>query len=204
VILLDCDLHRPRLHRLFGLPNATGLTSALLDQGSDPLAVLQETSAPGLRVMTSGPLPPNPAELLGSARMREVLAALGAAADIVILDSPPVLAMSDSAILASQVDGVLLVLDAKDTRREMARRALASLQQVKARVVGAVLNRVSQERSGYYYYYYSRYNEPNDGSHPRGRRWPWQKPEKRRHGSGATEAAAPATASVEGSNPAGG
>lgn len=170
VILLDCDLHRPRMHRLFGLPNATGLTSALLDQVSDPLSVLQETSAPGLRVMTSGPLPPNPAELLGSARMREVLAALGAAADIVILDSPPVLAMSDSAILASQVDGVLLVLDARDTRRELARRALASLQQVKARVVGAVLNRVSQERSGYYYYYYSHYDQSNNGSRPRGRR----------------------------------
>lgn len=189
VILVDCDLHRPRVHRLLALPNHVGLTSALIDQGSDPLAVLHETPVPGLQVMTSGPIPPNPAEILGSARMHEVLAALAAAADTVILDSSPVLAMSDAVILASQVDGVLLVLDAKSTRRELARRAMASLQQVQARVVGAVLNRVSRERSGYYYYYYSHYNEPGDGSRRRGRRWPWQKQEKRRR---APEPAAPA------------
>lgn len=170
VILVDCDLHRPRSHRLLKLSNNVGLTSTLLSPGSDPLTVLNETAVPGLRVITSGPLPPNPAELLGSARMRDVLAALCEAADTVILDSPPVLAMSDSAILASQVDGVLLVLSAKDTRRELARRALASLEQVHARVIGVVLNRVSRERSGYYYYYYSHYDEPSNGSRPHRRR----------------------------------
>ena len=191
VILVDCDLHRPRVHHLMALPNNSGLTSALIDQGSDPLAVLRETPVPGLQVLTSGPLPPNPAEILGSARMLEVLAALGAAADIVILDSPPVLAMSDAVILASQVDGVLLVLDAMATRREPARRAMASLQQVQARVVGAVLNRVSRQRSGYYYYYYSHYNDPGDGSRPRGRCWPWQKREKRRRKSDPAVSVAP-------------
>ncbi len=165
------------------LPNNIGLTSALIDQRIDPLAMLRESPIPELQVLTSGPIPPNPAELLGSARMREVLAVLGAAVDIVILDSPPVLAMSDAVILAAQVDGVLLVLDAMATRRDLARRALANLQQVQARVVGVVLNRVSRQRSGYYYYYYSHYTEPGDGLGPRngsGRRWPWQKAEKRR------------------------
>jgi non-specific protein-tyrosine kinase len=189
VILVDCDLHRPRMHHLMALSNNIGLTSALLDQGRDPLAVLQGSSVPGLRVMTSGPIPPNPAELLGSARMREILAALDTAADMVVLDGPPVLAMSDSAILASQVDGVLLLLDAKGTRRELARRALAGLQQVQARVVGAVLNRVARTRSGYYYYY----SEPNNGSRRRSRHWPWQKQEtRRRETQQATSAASAA------------
>lgn len=192
VTLVDCDLHRARVHRLLALPNSVGLTSALIDQGSDPLSSLQETPVPGLRAMTSGPIPPNPAEILGSTRMHEVLEALGADAEIVILDSPPVLAMSDSAILASQVDGVLLVLDAKSTRREEARSAMASLRQVQARVVGVALNRVSRERSGYYYHYYSHDNEPGDGSRPRGRRWPWQKREKRQSRSEPTASAAPA------------
>jgi capsular exopolysaccharide synthesis family protein len=192
VILVDCDLHRPRVHKLMALPNNLGLTSALIDEACDPLVVLRETSVPRLQVVTSGPMPPNPAEILGSARMHEVLAVLGAAAEIVVLDSPPVLAMSDAAVLAAQVDGVLLVLDAMTTRREPARRALASLQQVQARVVGAVLNRVSRERSGYYYYYYSHYSEPGNGSRRGGRRWPWQKGEGRRRKSEPAASTAPA------------
>jgi len=90
--------------------------------------------------------------------------------------------MFDAVILAAQVDGVLLMLD-----------ATASLQQVQARVLGVVLNRVSRQRSGYYYYYYSQHNEQGDGSRPRGRRWPWQKGEKRRHKSEPTASAASLT-----------
>jgi Mrp family chromosome partitioning ATPase len=90
------------------LRNNVGLTMALLDQQADLTTLLQESAVPGLRVMISGPLPPNPAEILGFARMREVLAALAEQAEILVLDSPPILAVADSAILASQVDGVLL------------------------------------------------------------------------------------------------
>jgi capsular exopolysaccharide synthesis family protein len=116
--------------------------------------LLQEASVPGLRVLTSGPLPPNPAELLGSARMKELLVELTAVADTVVLDSPPATALSDAAILSTQSDGVLLVLDSGRTRRESARRSLEALGRVNARVVGVLLNRMPTRGAGYYYYYY--------------------------------------------------
>lgn len=172
VILMDVDLHRPRLHRLFGVSNNVGVTSALLADHPNIENLLQATQIPDLMVLTTGPLPPNPAELLGTARMKHLIADLGAHADMVILDTPPVVALADAAILSSQTDGVLLVLDATRTRREVAKRAMASLNQVKARVVGALLNRVPVRGAGYYYYnyyYYGRYTNGRDGDSSRGR-----------------------------------
>ncbi|MDW8267997.1 MAG: polysaccharide biosynthesis tyrosine autokinase [Anaerolineae bacterium] len=171
VIVVDTDLHRPRQHRLFGLPNNAGLTTALLTAQPATDGLLQETKVEGLRVLTSGPLPPNPAELLGSARMRELVQALSAQADIVLFDSPPVTALADAAILGSQMDGVLLVISAGQTRREMARRTMAALERVRARVVGAVLNRLPAQGAGYgyyyYYYYYDHYGYySGDGTEP--------------------------------------
>ncbi len=154
VVLVDADLHRPSLHRLFKLRNNAGLTTALIDETPGMDGLLQATQIPGLSVLTTGPLPPNPAELLGSARMRELADALLAQADTVIFDSPPVMALSDTAILSSQVDGVLMVVSAGSTRREMGRRAMQALQRVNARVIGALLNRMPADSSGYYYYYY--------------------------------------------------
>ena len=104
--------------------------------------------------MTSGPLPPNAAELLGSARRHSLLAALAEEADILVLDSPPAMALSDASVLSTQVDGVLLVLDAVQTRREAACRAFAGQLQLKAHVIGAMLSKVPTHGSGYYYYYY--------------------------------------------------
>ncbi len=157
IILVDTDLHKPRLHRVFGLRNNVGITTALLEEHPVADGLLQPTAVPGLSVLTSGPLPPNPAELLGSARMRELLAHLSAQADVVLLDSPPPVALSDAAILSTQCDGVLLVFDAGSTRREVARRAVEALRRVNARVVGAVLNRMPLQGDGYYYYYYYNY-----------------------------------------------
>lgn len=153
VILVDADLHRPRQHRLFKLANNTGLTAGLLVAHPDPAQLLSETVVPGLRLLTSGPLPPNSAELLGSHRMAELLAVLEAQADIVVVDSPPATVLSDAAILSTQVDGVLLVLVSGQTRREMAGRAVDALKHVNARIVGVVLNRMPMRGSGYYYYY---------------------------------------------------
>ncbi len=170
VILMDADLHRPRLHRVFGLPNNAGLTTALLAGDNAALdELLQDSPVPLLRVLPSGPLPPNPAELLGSARMRQLLAELLAHADTVVLDCPPITALSDAAILSTQVDGVLFVLDAGKTRREIARRALEALHRVQARVVGAVLNRMPVSGNGYYYYYqyeHTRYYTPGGEDPP--------------------------------------
>ncbi len=164
VALVDTDLHRPRLHRLFGLANNLGLTTALLNGEAELGSLLQATTVPGLSVLTTGPLPPNPAELLGSGHMRDLLATLAERYDMVLFDTPPVLALSDAAVLGSQVDGVLLVISAGETRRDMASRAVAALHQANARVVGALINRVPIHPSGYYYYYYRYGYYYNSGS----------------------------------------
>ncbi len=156
VVLLDCDLHRPRQHRIFGLGNGLGVSTALLGiEGVSLDEFLQAGPLPNLRVMTSGPLPPNPAEVLGSARMRAILEEIGHSADLIILDSPPASVLADAAVLSRQVDGVLLALHAGRTSHDVARRTVAALQQVQAHVLGVVLNRMPVRGSGYYYYYHS-------------------------------------------------
>lgn len=149
VLLVDCDLRRPSLHTLFGLTNERGLTSAILapEDGSLPI---QSTLVPGLQLLTSGPLPPRPADLLGSRRMGALIEQLSASVDMVLFDTPPVVAVTDAAVLAPRVDGVLLVLHAGQTRRDRAREARRLLEKVKAHIVGVVLNGAKLER-GYTY-----------------------------------------------------
>ncbi len=149
VLMVDCDLRRPSLHTLFGLPNEHGLTSSMLEQAESALPI-QATSVPGLRLLPSGPLPPRPADLLGSRRMGAMLERLRREADIVLFDTPPVGAVTDAAVLAPQMDGVLLVLHAGQTRRDRAREARQILDKVKANIVGVVLNGAKLER-GYTY-----------------------------------------------------
>jgi len=152
VLLVDADLRRPTLHKLFDLPNEKGLTTAIMDGEALAEPPLHPTAIEGLWVMTSGPLPPNPAELMGSRRMEEVLGALAERAEQVLLDTPPVVAVTDAAVLATKVDGVLLVISAGKTRREYARTAVQRLQQINARLVGTVLTNVQMGASfqGYY------------------------------------------------------
>jgi non-specific protein-tyrosine kinase len=144
VILADCDLRRPRLHTLFDLSNEQGLTTVILEQGESPLP-LQETAIPGLSLLASGPLPPRPADLLGSKRMERLIERLKAEADIVLFDTPPVTAVTDAAVLATRLDGALLVFQAGQTRRERAREARRLLEKVKANIVGVVLNNARME-----------------------------------------------------------
>ena len=152
VILVDCDLRRPTQHTLFGLDNATGLTTMMLDEAAQSKPPLRETSVDGLRVLTAGPLPPNPAELLGSRRMKETLAALLKKADVLLFDAPPVLAVTDALVLAVRTDGVLLVVKAGGTTREHVQQAKERLERVNARIVGAVLNNAPTDAmlQGYY------------------------------------------------------
>lgn len=156
VILVDADLRRPSLHKLLKLPNNVGLSTALLDKGRDPEVYLQTTDVPNLRVMTTGPIPPNPAEMLNSARMHEMIEVLKGEADVVLFDTPPVLAVADTSILASQVDGTLLVVWAGKTRGELLTQAVERLQSLGIQPLGVVLNKLTQRKSGYYYsnYYY--------------------------------------------------
>jgi capsular exopolysaccharide synthesis family protein len=149
VLLVDCDLRRPTLHTMFDLPNEVGLTSLMLDEnGRIPV---QKTDIPGLLVLTSGPLPPRPADILGSRRMEAVIAQLREHADMVLFDTPPVNAVTDAAVLATKVDGVLLVFRAGTTKRDRARDARRQLEKVNAHIVGVVLTDVKgEDRYGYY------------------------------------------------------
>lgn len=140
VIVVDCDLRRPQVHLFFGLPNAQGLTNALLDERSIEQPALQPTSVDNLSVLASGPLPPRPADLLGSQRMIALIANLAARADVVLFDAPPIMTATDAAILATRLDGVLLVVSAGQTRREDAVLSVERLQKVNAHLVGTVLN----------------------------------------------------------------
>jgi non-specific protein-tyrosine kinase len=152
VILVDCDLRRPSQHEIFGLSNGVGLTTMVVDEEAMRDPPLLETGVEGLQLLPSGPLPPNPSELVGSRRMAEIISALSERADIVLFDAPPVIAVTDAAVLASRVDGVLLVIKAGTTKRDHAKRAKALLDKVNAHVVGAVLNNIKMDTSYYSYY----------------------------------------------------
>ncbi len=147
VIVVDCDLRRPQLHQLLGLDNSLGLTTMMLEDELLASPPLQDTGVAGLSALTSGPLPPRPADLLGSKRMQQIIATLCDQADIVLFDAPPVMSATDAAVLATRVDGVLLVISAGETKREHATGALERLQKINANVLGAVLNNAATDVS---------------------------------------------------------
>ena len=149
-ILVDCDLRRPALHTLFDCQAEPGLTNLLLEEDGQP--ALQQTQVEGLQLLSSGPLPPNPADLLGSQKIDKVIASLAGMAEVVLFDAPPVIAVTDAAVLGAKVDGVLLVISAGKTRREHAERAKEMLERANVRIVGAALTNAPQDSSigGYY------------------------------------------------------
>jgi non-specific protein-tyrosine kinase len=155
VILVDADLRRPRLHRLFKIRPESGLTQSLLDGNLQNH--LLESPVENLLLLPAGPLPPNPTELLASQRMADALDELGRLADVVVVDTVPVLPLADALVLAPKADGVVLVMEAGKTRRAAARQAVESLAHAGANLVGAVLNKTPGRGSGYYYYYYYYY-----------------------------------------------
>lgn len=157
VVVVDSDLRRPRQHEIFGMLKDPGLTEALVDGHMDAV-IRNVTAAEGLSVIASGALPPNPAEMLGSQRMTHMIGQLREAADVVLIDSPPVLAVTDAAVLAQAVDGVLLVVEAGRTRRAELQETVEALGQVGVNVIGVVLNQIDAARSGYYYYYRHHYD----------------------------------------------
>ena len=149
--LVDADLRKPSVHQFFDLSNTYGLTSLIRSPEVLQLEqILRTVDEPNLRILTSGPLPPNPAELLGSQRMLTIVERLKSEADLVIFDSPPVGAVTDAAVLASLVDGTILVVAAERTRRGAARQAEESLARVGGRTLGVVLNRLAGRPDGDY------------------------------------------------------
>lgn len=151
VVAVDCDLRRPSLHEAFGLANEKGLTTALLDDTEGDLP-LQPTIVPNLQVLAAGPTPPNPADLLATPRMQRVVERLVASSDLVLFNAPPAAFTADAAILASRLDGTLLVVSAGRTRREMAGRAKAVLERANARLLGVVVENVQLEPNLRRYY----------------------------------------------------
>ena len=155
VLLVDADLRKPRLHRLLKIANDQGL-STYLSQPGDPWPEPVKTTVPGLDLISSGPLPPNPADLLDSERFTRLEHALGELGyDHIIYDSPPVLAVADPAIMVTRMNAVLMVVQAGVTGKDALLHAVQRLQQVKGRVIGGILNQVDLDHQNYYNYGYS-------------------------------------------------
>ena len=173
VLLVDADLRRPTQHTIFPVSRENGLTNLLLmphleDETAESRALfaaaLQPSGESGLWVLPSGPIPPNPSELLGSSKMKAVLAQLMARFDVLIVDSPPSLAVTDALVLSGLLDAALLVVDAGTTRRTHLKQAVEKLREANIRLIGATLNRLTPHSDGYHYYYArQRYYEENAG-----------------------------------------
>ncbi len=158
VLIIDCDLRRPRLHAHFNLPNARGLTNALSGEMADIDSLIQTyDKQPNLKLLPSGPVPPNPAELLGSDEMRRLLTTLSEKFTHIIVDSPPAISFTDASILSTFVDGVILVIHGGRSSRAVVRRAKQQLLDVGAHIFGVVLNNVKIESHDYYYAGYAGY-----------------------------------------------
>jgi capsular exopolysaccharide synthesis family protein len=184
VIAASCDLRRPRLHTFFNLSNQLGMTSVLAGNVSLAEAAQRVEGLDKLRILASGPVPLNPSELLTSEAMEGLLADFRQFADIVVIDTPPILAVSDALVLAPRCDGVLIVADGQSTRRAAVAHAREQLEQVGANIIGSVLNDFdpSQARYEYYQKYYYSSSSSYYGSHE------WIEPEGPPHaGNGAPQ-----------------
>lgn len=159
VVIVDADMRRPRLRSIFGLEAQAGLSSILSSEMSEQemIALVDHDSASDLNILTSGPIPPNPAELLGSEQMRRLVAALQSKYTHVVIDSPPIASFTDGVLISTMVDGVLLVVHGGKSSRHVVRRSRQLLQDVGAKIFGVVLNNINLQAHDYYYYqrYYS-------------------------------------------------
>jgi capsular exopolysaccharide synthesis family protein len=167
ILIVDTDLRKPRIHRSFGKPLNRGVTTILVGEHTAKEAI-QETGIPGLSLLASGPIPPNPSELLHTEQFKQLIADLAKQYDHLILDSPPLAAVTDAAVIAPQVDGTILVIHTQRTTREALRSALRQLRDVNGQLVGGVLNEVDLAthrygHSSYYYYRNEGYYESDDG-----------------------------------------
>ena len=161
VLIMDCDMRNPTVHKNFNLSNKVGLSSCI-SMGTAVADAVQETGIEGLDALTAGVIPPNPSELLGSERMQNILQRAKEEYDYVLIDTPPVLPVTDSLVLGSMVDGLILVIDSGEVKVEMAREVKNQLVHSGANILGVVLNKVRSEHHGYgygYYYYYGHEGE---------------------------------------------
>ena len=154
ILLVDGDLRKSTIHKVLHLDNSTGLADSILNHGSLEAAIKRLDSVANLSVLTSGSAPSNPSELLGSSRMRSLVEQVKKEYDYVVFDTPPLMSVSDGAVLASQADGILIVISPGKLRREIARHTKELLDRIGTPVLGCVLNGVEPSHSNYYYYYH--------------------------------------------------
>lgn len=164
VLLIDADMRRPRIHKTFKLSNTLGLSSFLSGNEEFSASLIKQTKISGLDVMTSGPIPPNPAELLGSYRLRDLIKDLYPLYDFIIFDTPPIIGLADAAITSTQTDGVILVVRSGETPKEAVQQAKKILESVNAKVLGVVLNGINESNLKYGNYSYYQYYYHNDNS----------------------------------------
>jgi polysaccharide biosynthesis transport protein len=162
VLLLDCDMRRPRIHKIFGVDRKVGLSNILVGTAS-PKDAIVPSSVENLDILPVGPIPPNPSEIISSKKMGLLLNALKKQYTRVLIDSPPISAVTDAVLLSQMADGLLLVVRAGETPRQVIQHALAQVRSVNANILGAVLNAVSVGRDSYYYYQYYYYYYGDDG-----------------------------------------
>ncbi|MEV5027111.1 CpsD/CapB family tyrosine-protein kinase [Paenibacillus sp. LPE1-1-1.1] len=158
VLVIDADLRKPAQHHIFGLSNHKGLTSALFHQ-QELKDVIQHSNTENLSVIAAGPNPPNPSELLSSDHMGALLEKLRETYDVIIIDTPSIMSVTDAQIVAAQSDGVVLVIGSGKVKKEVALKAKASLEHVQANLIGVVLNNINRNHSDSYSYYYGASNE---------------------------------------------
>lgn len=151
VILIDCDLRKPSLHKKFRISNNRGLSDVIIDRDKLNKCIQKRTEY--LDILTAGKISPNPSEMLGSKAMSSLLDELSNAYDVIILDSPPVLAVTDAQILSTKVDGTVLVVRAEKTKKDTVLAAKGVLDKVNANILGTVLNGGDKNKDNYYYYY---------------------------------------------------
>lgn len=162
VLLIDCDLRKPTIQKKFKLSNLNGLSNVLTQQSLID-EVIQTTEVSGLDIITSGPKPPNPSEMLGSKAMRELIKEVSKNYDRILIDAPPVGIVTDAAVLTTMVEGVVFVIEARRVSIEDAKHAKELLEGVGANILGVVLNKVGARDQGYYSYrYYQHYGEETD------------------------------------------
>lgn len=163
-IIIDCDQRKSRQHKIFGVSNAIGLSDLLAGTATFDQAV-QKTKIDNLFILTGGTKPPNPSELLASAKMKNFITLLKEKCDFIIIDSPPVLMVTDAQLLASYIDGYLLVVSSGEADRNAAAKAKELLEKVNGKILGVVLNKLEVSEKGYYGYYYHYYYGTDGARH---------------------------------------
>ncbi|MCB2296765.1 CpsD/CapB family tyrosine-protein kinase [Clostridium tagluense] len=154
-ILIDCDQRKPQVHKVFGFSNENGLSNILVSDNEVDINIgIHKTEQENLHVLSSGTRPPNPAELLGSAKMKNFIEQLKKTYDFIILDTPPIVLVTDAQILAQYTDGCLLVISSGEAERDSVIKSKGLLEKVNAKILGIVLNKVDSKKKGYYHYQY--------------------------------------------------